>query len=66
MNRAPQFGYKSEHVIEVDDDLINKMIENTLRIGVFGKVEQKRRGEKIHMLEEMGVGNESSKASKVM
>jgi hypothetical protein len=50
----------------VDDDLINKMIENTLRIGVFGKVEQKRRGEKIHMLEEMGVGNESPKASKVM
>jgi hypothetical protein len=30
-------------MIEIDDDLISKMIENTLKIGVYGKVEQKKR-----------------------
>jgi len=73
VNRAPQFSYKSEHVIEVDDDLISKMIENTLRIGVYGKVEQKRRlgnGEKLHMIGDevdfAGDVSSISKASKVM
>lgn len=37
--RAPPFAYKAEHEIEIDDDLISKMIENTLRVGVYGKVE---------------------------
>lgn len=27
----------------IDDDLISKMMENTLRFGVYGKVEQRRR-----------------------
>lgn len=43
LSRAPQFGYKSEHIIEIDDELISKMSENTLRFGVYGKVEQKKR-----------------------
>ncbi len=43
LSRAPQFGYRSEHLIEIDDDLISKMVENTLRFGVYGKVEQKVR-----------------------
>jgi hypothetical protein len=30
-------------LVEVDDELISKMVENTLRIGVYGKVEQKKR-----------------------
>jgi hypothetical protein len=30
-------------MISIDDELISKMLENTLRFGVFGKVEQKRR-----------------------
>jgi hypothetical protein len=27
----------------IDDELISKMMENTLRFGVYGKVEQRRR-----------------------
>jgi hypothetical protein len=71
VNRAPQFSYKSEHVIEVDDDLISKMIENTLRIGVYGKVEQKKRltlnnGDKLLMLgDDIDVGGEASSTSKM-
>ena len=58
VSRSPQFGYKNEHLIEVDDDLISKMIENTLRIGVYGKIEQKKRlagngGEKLHIIDEV-------------
>jgi hypothetical protein len=30
-------------MIEIDDELISRMIENTLKIGVYGKVEQKKR-----------------------
>jgi len=30
-------------MISIDDELISKMLENTLKFGVFGKVEQKRR-----------------------
>jgi len=30
-------------LIAIDDELISKMLENTLRFGVYGKVEQKRR-----------------------
>jgi hypothetical protein len=39
----PVFGYRAEHQIEIDDDLIGKMIENTLRVGIYGKVEQKKK-----------------------
>lgn len=30
-------------MIEIDDELISRMIENTLRIGVYGKIEQKKK-----------------------
>jgi len=30
-------------MIAIDDELISKMLENTLRFGVYGKVEQRRR-----------------------
>ena len=30
-------------MIEIDDELISNMIENTLRIGIYGKIEQKKR-----------------------
>ena len=70
VNRAPQFSYKQEHVIEIDDELISKMIENTLRIGVYGKVEQKRRlmnnGDKLHMIgDEIDVAADVSSISKM-
>jgi len=41
--RSPQFAYKADHMIEIDDELISRMIENTLRIGVYGKIEQKKK-----------------------
>ena len=41
--RNPAFGYKNEHVIEIDEDLISYMVENTLTIGVYGKVEPKKK-----------------------
>ena len=41
--RNPMFGYKNEHMIEIDEDLISYMVENTLTIGVYGKIEQKKR-----------------------
>jgi len=43
LSRNPAFGYRAEHTIMIDDELISKMLENTLRFGVYGKVEQKRR-----------------------
>lgn len=43
LSRAPHFAYRAEHMIAIDDELISKMLENTLRFGVYGKVEQKRR-----------------------
>lgn len=59
----PQFAYRTEHTIEVDEDLISKMIENTLRVGVYGKVEQKKKAQqpvvsidadgKLHVIDEM-------------
>lgn len=41
--RNPVFGYKNEHMIDIDEDLISYMVENILTIGVYGKVEQKKR-----------------------
>lgn len=41
--RNPQFGYRNEHMIEIDDDLISYMVENTLTVGVYGKVEPKKK-----------------------
>ena len=43
LSRNPQFAYRTEHSIVIDDELISKMMENTLRFGVYGKVEQRRR-----------------------
>ena len=51
--------------------MISKMIENTLRIGVYGKVEQKKRltlnnGDKLHMLgDDIDVGGDASSTSKM-
>ena len=36
-------GYRAEHEIEVDEDLVSYMVENTLTIGVYGKVEPKKK-----------------------
>ncbi|CDW74930.1 chromosome-associated kinesin klp1 [Stylonychia lemnae] len=44
--RNPVFGYKNEHIIEIDEDLIGYMVENTLTIGVYGKVEPKKKQQK--------------------
>ena len=41
--RNPVFGYKTEHMIEIDEDLISYMVENTLTIGVYGKTEQRKK-----------------------
>lgn len=30
-------------MIEIDDDLISYMVENTLTVGVYGKVEPKKK-----------------------
>ena len=37
--KNPVFGYKNEHILDIDDDMISYMVENTLTIGVYGKVE---------------------------
>lgn len=41
--RNPAFNYKAEHTLDIDDDLITYMMENTLTIGVYGKAEQKKK-----------------------
>jgi len=41
--RNPVFAYKGEHTIDIDDELITYLMENTLTIGVYGKVEQKKK-----------------------
>ena len=41
--RNPVFGYHNEHVIDIDEDLISYMVENTLTVGVYGKVEPKKK-----------------------
>ena len=59
--RNPVFGYRQEHVIDIDDDLISRMIESTLRIGIFGKVDQKQRLAKdgvLHAIEEVHEGDD--------
>ena len=40
--RGPVFSYKNEHVLEIDEELISYMVENTLTIGVYGKIEPKK------------------------
>jgi len=44
LSRAPQFNYHKEHMIEIDEELISNMIESTLKFGVYGKIEQKKKG----------------------
>ena len=43
LSRAPQFNYHKEHMIEIDEELISNMIESTLKFGVYGKIEQKKK-----------------------
>ena len=41
-NKNPDFGYKQEHMIQITEELINHMMYNTLKIGIYGMIEAKR------------------------
>ena len=38
----PDFGYKKEHMISISQELIEHMMYNTLKIGVYGMIEAKK------------------------
>merc|ERR1712060_230983 len=41
-SKNPDFGYRGSHTIEITQSLIEHMMYNTLKIGVYGMIEGKR------------------------
>ena len=41
-NKNPDFQYKQDHMIQITEELINHMMYNTLKIGIYGMIEGKR------------------------
>ena len=41
-SKMPDFGYKKEHTIGITQELIEHMMYNTLKIGIYGMIEAKK------------------------
>ena len=41
-SKSPDFQYRGEHTIAITEELINHMMYNTLKIGIYGMIEGKR------------------------
>merc|ERR1712176_1424555 len=41
-SKNPDFGYRGSHTVEITQSLIEHMMYNTLKIGIYGMIEGKR------------------------